>query len=559
MLMKTDAPTRTETVGEAIARHLADIGVTRVFGVISIHNMPILDAIARQGRIRFVPARGEAGAMNMADAYARVSRSLGVVITSTGTGAGNTAGAQVEALTAGSPVLHITTQVDRQFMDRDRAAIHDVPRQTDMLKGISKTCLRMWEARSVHTVLSAAASAALSPPSGPVSLEIPVDVQRETVPEQDFIARPLVVRPLAGQDSIAALAELVKKARRPMLWLGGGARHAGDAANALVERGFCAVSSTNGRAVVDEASPYTLGAFNMTPEAEAIYAQCDLMIVAGSRLRGNETRNNTLPLPSPLVQIDAEATQGARNYPVDLFIHGDAKDSLARLLDLLPERLETDAEFRHSIAIARVKAEGRLRDQLGVYRVIADALQERVAAGGHPFVRDVTISNSTFGNRYVQFAAPHHGVHALGGGIGQGLAMGIGAGLVEGEAKSIVLVGDGGAQLGIAELITAVEEKANLVYVLMNDQAYGVIKNIQDAQYGSRHHYSALRTPDFALMCQAVGLAHVKVSHETAFAGALDEALAADGPVLIEVDMCAIGPFAQAFAGPPAGAAGKGN
>ena len=137
--------------------------------------------------------------------------------------------------------------------------------------------------------------------------------------------------------------------------------------------------------------------------------------------------------------------------------------------------------------------------------------------------------------------------------------MGIGAGLVEGEAKSIVLVGDGGAQLGIAELITAVEEKANLVYVLMNDQAYGVIKNIQDAQYGSRHHYSALRTPDFALMCQAVGLAHVKVSHETAFAGALDEALAADGPVLIEVDMCAIGPFAQAFAGPPAGAAGKGN
>ena len=117
-----------EPVGDLVARFLADIGVQTVFGVISIHNMPILDAIHRQQRIRFIPARGEAGAMNMADAYARVSASLGVVITSTGTAAGNSAGAQVEALTAGSPLLHITTQVDRPFMDRDRAAMSRLAR-----------------------------------------------------------------------------------------------------------------------------------------------------------------------------------------------------------------------------------------------------------------------------------------------------------------------------------------------------------------------------------------------------------------------------------------------
>ncbi|MGE0062401.1 MAG: thiamine pyrophosphate-binding protein, partial [Xanthobacteraceae bacterium] len=170
-----------ETVGDAIARALADIGVTTVFGVISIHNMPILDAIARQGRIRFVPARGEAGAMNMADAYARVSRSLGVAITSTGTAAGNAAGSQVEALTAGSPVLHITTQVDREFVDRDRAAIHDVPRQPDMLKAISKTYLRIWEPAAAVDTLIAAAQSAFTAPTGPVTLEIPVDIQRVNV------------------------------------------------------------------------------------------------------------------------------------------------------------------------------------------------------------------------------------------------------------------------------------------------------------------------------------------------------------------------------------------
>src|SRR5262249_202988 len=145
-----------EGVGDAIARALADIGVTTMFGVISIHNMPILDAIARQGRVRFVPARGEAGAMNMADAFPPASRSPGVVITSPGTAAGNAAGPQVEALTAGSPVLHIPTQVDREFVDRDRAAIHDVPRQPDMLEAVSKTYWRVWEpAAAIETLLSA--------------------------------------------------------------------------------------------------------------------------------------------------------------------------------------------------------------------------------------------------------------------------------------------------------------------------------------------------------------------------------------------------------------------
>lgn len=111
--MTKDPSPMPQTVGHQIAEALADAGVTTMFGVISIHNMPILDAIAEQGRIRFVPARGEAGAMNMADAFSRVSGALGVALTSTGTAAGNAAGAQAEALTAGSRVLHITTQIDR--------------------------------------------------------------------------------------------------------------------------------------------------------------------------------------------------------------------------------------------------------------------------------------------------------------------------------------------------------------------------------------------------------------------------------------------------------------
>ena len=547
-----------EAVGDLLARTLADIGVTTAFGVISIHNMPILDAIARQGRIRFVPARGEAGAMNMADAYARVTGGLGVCFTSTGTAAGNAAGSQVEALTAGSSVLHITTQVDRDFMDRDRAAIHDVPRQPDMLKAISKAYIRVWEPCAAVDNLLAAARAVLAAPTGPVSLEIPVDVQRVKVKAPAFPATLNVLPAPVDPAQLDQLAALVLQSKRPLIWLGGGARMASAAATELVARGFAAVTSTNGRAVVPEGHPRSLGAFNMTPEAQAIYDRADFMLVVGSRLRGNETRNNKMKLPKLLAQVDAEGSQAGRNYPVDFFIQGDARLVLEGLLARLPATLATDADFLAEIEPARQRSEAALRRLLGPYASVADTLSERVHAGRHPWVRDVTISNSTFGNRYIRLAAPHLGVHALGGGIGQGIAMGIGAALA-GVGKPITLLGDGGAQLMIGELATAVEMQAEAVFVLMNDRGYGVIRNIQDAQYGGRHVYADILTPDFSLICQAVGLPHRRVSDVADFPAALAAALAASGPQMIEIDMIAIGPFAESFAGPPAGAAGGKN
>jgi acetolactate synthase-1/2/3 large subunit len=402
--------------------------------------------------------------------------------------------------------------------------------------------------------LLAAAQAALSAPSGPVSLEIPVDVQRVALRGRAMPARiaPQAVVPDARL--LDALAERMLRAARPLLWLGGGARGAAAAATALVERGVGAVTSTNGRAVVPEGHRWSLGAFNMTPDAQAVYDAADLMLVVGSRLRGNETRNNAMRLP-PLLQADADATQAGRNYPVEFFVSGDARLVLEGLLARLPATLATDTAFLDSIGVARAKGEAALRRMLGPYAGVAEAISARVAEG-RPWVRDVTISNSTFGNRFVRLAAPEFGVHALGGGIGQGIAMGIGAGMA-GKGKAVVLVGDGAAQLSLGEFATAVESGTDAVFVLMNDRGYGVIRNIQDAQYGGRQHYASILTPDFSLVCQAVGLPHQRVGTAEQFGAALDAALAAPGPRLIEVDMVAIGPFAESFAGPPAGAAGS--
>ncbi|MDB5898868.1 MAG: thiamine pyrophosphate enzyme-like binding region, partial [Ramlibacter sp.] len=135
--------TNSITVGAAIAAFLEECGVKAAFGVISIHNMPILDAMHQRGQIRFVMARGEAGATNMADAYARTTGGLGVTITSTGTAAGNAAGAMVEAQTAGTPLLHLTGQIETPYLDQEMAYIHEARDQLSMLKAISKAAFRV--------------------------------------------------------------------------------------------------------------------------------------------------------------------------------------------------------------------------------------------------------------------------------------------------------------------------------------------------------------------------------------------------------------------------------
>lgn len=171
----------TTTVGELIAAFLEQCGVKTAFGVISIHNMPILDAIHTRGKIRYVGARGEAGAVNMADGLARVSGGLGVAFTSTGTAAGNAAGnaagAMVEALTAGTALVHITGQIETPYLDQDLAYIHEAPDQLSMLNAISKAAYRVRTVEAVLPTIREAVRVAMTAPSGPVSVEIPIDIQ----------------------------------------------------------------------------------------------------------------------------------------------------------------------------------------------------------------------------------------------------------------------------------------------------------------------------------------------------------------------------------------------
>lgn len=545
------ATATTATVGDVIAAFLEECGIATAFGVISIHNMPILDAFARRNRIRFVPARGEAGALNMADAYARVTGGLGVGVTSTGVGAGNAAGSLLEAVNAGTPLLHFTGNIESNDLDKGRANIHESPGQPAMLRAVSKAYFRILAPHQALGVLREAARIALTPPMGPVSIEIPIDIQVAPAPWPDDLT-PTPVVPLAPAPALLdRAAERLIAARRPLVWLGGGGRGAATPARKLAAMGIGIVTSINGRGTVPEDHPLSLGAFNLQPAVEKFYAGCDLMIAVGSRLRGNETLRFSLKLPQPLVQVDVDAAMDGRAYRNALFVHGDAALFLAGLAQRVAGKLRIDPGFAADLAAARAAAVAGMREALGAnYTALADAVRARLPKGA-PWVRDITLSNSTWGNRYTALGDPRQGVHSLGGAIGQGVPMAIGAALGRPGTKTVALVGDGGFMLAAGEIATAVQERANVVYILMNDLGYGVIRNIQDAHYGGRRAYADLVTPDFAKLAGSIGLAHKRVQTIAAFELALDTALGAPGPCIVEVDMTALGPFAKPFAGPP--------
>jgi acetolactate synthase-1/2/3 large subunit len=534
-------------VGDLVAEFLSRVGVSTCFGIVSVHNIPMLDGIGRRNAIRYVMARGEMGGAHMADAYARVSGHLGVLFSSTGPGAANAVPGLVEARFAGSPVLHITGQTPTKFLDRDMGTVHDLPGQTAMLAAVCKAALRVRSAPEALGVLTRAAALALTPPTGPVSVEVPIDVQRTAIARPaalDTLVLPVPPPLPPSEAALDAAAEVLARVRRPMLWLGNGAKAAGGAATELLDLGFGAVSSWNGRGIVPEDHPMTLGGMhgNGSPRVQAFYRSCDAMLVVGSRLRGHETMEFALKLPETLVQVDVDPSADGRTYPNVAFVCGDAALAMEGLAARLRGRIDVDPGYAADFQETRRRATAEYLETLGPYADFPAALRGALPRDAL-WVRDVTISNSSWGNRVFPVYGPRDAVHPVSAAIGPGLPLGIGAALAGGGRKAIAMVGDGGFAVNQTELWTAVQERAELVVMVMNDRGYGVIKHIQGALQDGRMFFGDLQGPDFGTLAASAGLPAFRVGAAGDLAGTVARAVATPGPSLVEVDMAAIGAF----------------
>ena len=285
----------------------------------------------------------------------------------------------------------------------------------------------------------------------------------------------------------------------------------------------------------------------MTPEAQAIYDRADLMIVVGSRLRGNETRNNAARLPRPLVQIDADAGQAARNYR-GRSVHqrrcrrrrstGCASDCRRGSMSTPNFSAISRRRARNPSASSRPRsgpiASSPTRCRRACARGAASVRARRHAVEQH--LRQSLCAPRRAASRRACARRRDRAGRRDGGRRG---------------ARRRAGEDDRAASATAAPWSISASSrpwsmtKADIVFVLMNDRGYGVIRNIQDAQFGGRRHYADLHTPDFGLLGGGARLAHQRVSRIDEFEAALDRALSASGPQLVEVDMVAIGPFAE--------------
>ena len=539
------------TVGDLVAEFLSACGVTTVFGIASVHNIPMLDAIGRRNTIRFMMARGELGGAHMADGYARVSQGLGVIFSSTGPGAANTIGGLFEARFAGSPVLHITGQTSTKYVDRAMGAVHDPYDQLGMMASVCKGAYRIRSAQNALGVLTRAAVEALSTPMGPVSIEIPIDLQRARLERPamlDNFVLPLPPPRTPTDSELDELAARVMAAKRPMLWLGNGAKQAGSAAAKLLDMGFGMVTSFNGRATVSEDHPRNLGGLTGSgmPIVTDFYKTVDLCLVVGCRLRGHETNDFSISLPDNIVQIDADPHADGRTYASQYFVCGDAKATLDGLVSRIEGKLKVAPGYINEFTDLKRNAQKIFIDTLGAYGTFSSQLR-KVMPMDAIWARDVTQNNSTWGNRVFPLNAPNQNVFPVGAGIGQGLCLGIGAAAAAGDRKTVVMTGDGGFFLNVGELWTAVQENLDMTVIVMNDRGYGVIKRIQDATAHGRRFYGDLESPDLEKLAALSEIPFFRCSRADTFGDTVAKALAIKGLTMVEVDMTAVGEFPPYF------------
>ena len=529
------------TGGDVLVDVMRRHGVTTAFGVISIHNLPLVEAVDRD--LEFVEMRHEAAAVNAADAYARVTGRIGVALTSTGTGAGNAAGSMIEALTAGSRVLHITGQIETEFLAPNRptpsrGVIHEFPKQPQLLDAVSVHSATINDVKDVAVELETAIRRIRSAPTGPASIEWPSDLQYLATPEKQ---RPFEMTDIPvsvpDADTIARAVELIDAAKAPLFWLGGGAAGAGPELTELAHRvGAGILTSNSGRGIVPETDPLVIGNFATTPQGRALLADSDLLIAVGTHFRSNETASYSLSLPDNIIQIDIEPSTIGRVYPATVGIVGDARAVLTSLAD----RVAAQPGCAARVTEVREAVRNDLTEYIGGYADICAAMRSILPASS-PIARDVTIPSSQWGNRLLPILERETNIFPLGGGIGQGLAMGIGAAHGRRDVPTLVMVGDGGLAVHLGELASLAGSNAHVIVVVFNDGGYGVLRNMQKAN-GFRRSGVDLHTPRFDLLAASLDIPHRLIQRVETFAEALTEAVGRTGPSIIEVDVASVEP-----------------
>jgi acetolactate synthase-1/2/3 large subunit len=530
------------TGGEVVAATLAKMGVRHVFGIVSVHNLPIYDALSLRTDIEIVNVRHEQAAAHAADAYSRASGELCVVLTSTGPGAVNALAGLYEAAFVSSKVLMITGQIESRFRGKGKGFLHEHETQAEMLKTICREVSSIRHSEEISKEIARVADDIRFGRPQPGAVEIPIDLQYKMV-DCEIVGSEEVPALVPEESLLKEAARQLSRAERPIIWAGGGVNIAG-ASKALTALAVAldapVMTTIEGRGSIPEDHHLSLGFCSDRPMMAEAFEEADLVLAVGTRFQNYATKVWTLPLPNLLIHIDADAGVINRNYPSSLPIVGDARLSLEGILGHVTGS-SVDIQFVDRVKKWKDADREELLKEIGTDHAAIVSMIRTILPRDGRIVRDSTVPNYTWGNRLLPILESRTSMRAASSAIGPGLPLGIGAALGSG-ASTVVIQGDGGLMLSIGELATCAEHQIPVIICVFNDSGYGVLRIIQDSVYGHRHG-TDLPKNDFVKIAEGMGVAAEHVRGIDEFEQAFSRAVATPGPTLLDIDMDYLAPI----------------
>jgi acetolactate synthase-1/2/3 large subunit len=551
----------TRIASYLLAEYLEHLGVEVIFGLCGHTVIAFLDAIGKS-RIRFITSRHEQVAAHAADGYARASGRPGVLLTHLGPGLTNAATGVANAALDSIPMVVIAGDVPSHFFGRhphQEINLHMDGDQFEVYRPFCKRIYRVDRPADLPRIMERAFHLCQTGRPGPVLVDVPMDIFSADLPVDAFQKSPTpVARPNIEPAAVDRILDALAGARHPVLYAGGGVLSSGATAElaALAEALEIPVAHTlMGKGCMHEDHPLLLGmtGFWGTPIANEMCRTADLILAVGTRLAEASSSSwdprftFAIP-PGRLIHIDIDASEIGRNFPTEFGVVADARLALGALAKAgrgRDHRSRGDVrgrirlgrhEFAENWAHQRTSEQFPMRPE----RILAE-VRKAVPEDGF-IVTDVGWNKNGVGQ---QFPITVPGTFITPSGLatmGFGPAAVLGVKMAQPDRAAVALIGDGAFGSNPSVVATAMEANLPVVWVVMDNSAFGTIAGLEKMHYGSAfgclfERNGETYTVDFAAIARACGARGIAVKSAAELGPALREALASALPTVIQVPM----------------------
>ncbi len=542
------------TGAQIIVECLKEQGVDTVFGYPGGAILNVYDALYEyKDEITHVLTSHEQGAAHAADGYARATGKVGVCMATSGPGATNLVTGIATAFMDSVPVVAITANVGKSLLGKDSFQEVDI---AGIVMPVTKHSYIVKDVTKLADTIRKAFLIAKSGRPGPVLVDVTKDV---TAAKYEYIPhRPATVtretKDIRKED-IEQAAELINKAEKPFIFVGGGGVISGASGeiaelSTRIQAPVC--DSLMGKGAFSGEDPMYTGMLGMhgTKTSNLGVSQCDLLIVLGARFSDRVTGNaDTFAKNAKIIQIDVDAAEINKNVYVDAYIEGDLKEVLRRLLEKIPA--QNHPEWVAHIMEMKEKYPLRYDESQLTGPYVIEKLYDLTK--GDAIISTEVGQNQMWAAQYYKYKAPRTLLTSGGlGTMGYGLGAAIGAKMGRPDKTVVNIAGDGCFRMNMNEIATSVRCSNQLIEIVLNNHVLGMVRQWQTLFYDHRYSHTILNdNVDFVKLAEAMGAEGIRVTKKEEVEPALKKALASKGTVVLD---CWIDQDLSVFPMVPAGA-----